>query len=83
MKAISLKAGRSLNPAPLSASIVGRLHALRMSINPAACLTVAVIATAALFVALGAMNFTAVLVSGTTALVATALAPLNRKGGEL
>lgn len=86
MKAISLKAGRSLDPSHLSALLACRLNTVRNSLNPKAWLTVGVIAIMALFVSLGAMNFTAVVISGLTALLACAAAPVestSRKGGEL
>lgn len=56
--------------------------ALRQSLNPSACLTVAVIATLALFFSLGAMNVTAIIISGITALTTAAIAPTSRKGGQ-
>lgn len=82
MKAISLKAGRSLNPSAIG-KVLAAVSNLRNAVNPTACLSVAVIATLALFVSLAAMDFTAVLISGTTALTAAAVAPASQKGGEL
>lgn len=83
MKAISLKAGRSLDPSHLSALLTCRLNAVRNSLNPKACLTVGVIATTALFFAIGMHCVPAVFVSGLTALLACAVAPVNKEGGEL
>lgn len=56
--------------------------ALRKSLNTTACLTVAVIATMALFVSMGAMNVTAIIITGLTALTAAAIAPASKKGGQ-
>lgn len=56
--------------------------ALRKSLNSTACLTVAIIATLALFLSLGAMNVTAIIISGMTALTTAAIAPASKEGGQ-
>lgn len=57
--------------------------ALRQYLNPTACLTVGVIATVVLFFAIGMQCVPAVFISGLTALLACAAAPVSQEGGEL
>lgn len=82
MKALQIPASR-ISLRCLARSIGASVSNLRRSLDPKACLTVGVIATAALFFSIGTQCVPAVFASGLTALLACAAAPVSQEGGEL
>ena len=70
---------------PTRFSAAATLRRMAQVINPsqAACLTTAIAATIVFFACLGAMYVPGIVISGLTALMAVALMPSVKEGGEL
>ncbi len=82
MKALTIPASRT-SMRDIVRSMSAIVSNLRTRIQEQWCLTVAVIATVALFVSLGLMNVPAIIVSGLVSLTAVSIAPASdQEGGE-
>lgn len=66
----------------LTRSIGATVSNLRARIGARACLATAITAILVFFAALGMMHVPSIIISGLTALVATAVAPIGQEGGE-
>ena len=67
----------------LTRSISATVSNLRAFIDSRTCLTTAITATIVFFACLGAMYVPGIVISGLTALMAVALMPSVKEGGEL
>lgn len=81
MKALTITASRTSKCEGMR-SISAAVSNLRARIDVRASLTVATAATVAFFACLGLMHVPGIIVSGLTALMAVAVAPIDEKGGE-
>ena len=81
MKALTIPASR-VSISGCMRSISATVSNLRGRIDARASLSVAAVATVALFACLGAMYVPGIIASGLSALMAVALAPLAKEGGE-
>lgn len=82
MKALTIPASR-LSMRELTSAISATVSNLRAAIPATAFLIVAIAAILLFFWALGQMRIPYIVVSGSTSLIATALAPISKEGGEL
>ncbi len=82
MKALTIPASR-LSMRELMSAISSTVSNLRAAIPASVFLTVAIVAIILFFWALGQMRIPYIVVSGSTSLIAVALAPLSKEGGEL
>ncbi len=82
MKALSIPASR-LSMRELTSAISATVSNLRAAIPASVFLTVAIIAISVFFFALGAMHVPSIIVSGLTALITAAIAPLSKEWCEL
>ena len=85
MKALTITASRTSKCEGMRSAInlgSAAVSNLRARIDARASLTVATAATVAFFACLGLMHVPGIIVSGLTALMAVAVAPIDEKGGE-
>ena len=81
MKALTIPASR-VSISGCMRSISATVSNLRTRIDVRSSIMTASVATVALFACLGAMYVPGIIVSGLSALMAVALAPIDEKGGE-
>ncbi len=82
MKALTIPASR-LSMRELTSSISSTVSNLRAAIPASVFLTVAIIAIILFFWALGQMRIPYIVATGSTSLIAAALAPTDQEGGEI
>ena len=82
MKALTIPASRTSMRDGMR-SISAAVSNLRTRIDVRASLTVATAATVAFFACLGLMHVPGIVISGLSALMAVAIAPLDEKGGDI